>query len=204
MSTPDNADQFWESRYHDAHTPWDRGKVSPALRGWLDTGVLTPGPILVPGCGNGYEVVALARRGFAVTAVDIAPTPLAALAQALRDAAATARLIHTDLMDWQPPRRFPAVYEQTCLCALTPDRWTDYAARLAQWLEPGGRLYACFMQTGGSGGPPFHCALDAMHGLFAAPTWRWPTEAPVKIPHPAGFHELAVILTRGPGRASGG
>jgi len=39
---------------------------------------------------------------------------------------------------------FDAIYEQTCLCALYPDRWRQYADQLHRWLAPGGRLYALF------------------------------------------------------------
>ncbi|MDH3639289.1 MAG: TPMT family class I SAM-dependent methyltransferase [Gammaproteobacteria bacterium] len=196
MLTRENAVEFWETRYHDAHTPWDRGTISPALRMWLSDGALTPDTILVPGCGNGYEVVELAQRGFNVTAVDIAPSPLAALSQALAEVGACAALVEADLLNWRPTQPFAAVYEQTCLCALVPELWPRYAEQLAAWLCPGGHLYACFMQTDGQGGPPFHCALHDMRGLFPPETWLWPAQAAVEIPHPAGIHELALVLTR--------
>jgi SAM-dependent methyltransferase len=103
MLTRENALTFWETRYHDQHTPWDRGAVSPALTMWLTDGTLARCSILVPGCGHGYEVVELARRGFAVTAVDIAPAPCAVLRAALRDASLAATVLEADLLDWHPP-----------------------------------------------------------------------------------------------------
>ncbi len=196
MLTRENALTFWETRYHDQHTPWDRGAVSPALTMWLTDGTLARCSILVPGCGHGYEVVELARRGFAVTAVDIAPAPCAVLRAALRDASLAATVLEADLLDWHPPERFAAVYEQTCLCALAPDLWPRYAEQMHAWLRPGGRLFACFMQTGGSGGPPFDCPLAVMRRLFPSQEWGWPQTAPVEIPHPAGIYELALVLTR--------
>lgn len=196
MLTCDSANEFWETRYRDATTPWDRGGVSPALPKWLNEGVLKPCRILIPGCGNGYEVVELARRGFDVTGVDIAPSPLANLKQRLAEAKLPGKLIQADLLVWESQCGFDAIYEQTCLCALVPDLWPQYIERLAAWLDTGGQLLACFMQTDQAGGPPFHCPLDAMRRLFAPPTWRWPEEPPTPIPHSAGFHELACLLTR--------
>ncbi|MDH3282789.1 MAG: TPMT family class I SAM-dependent methyltransferase [Gammaproteobacteria bacterium] len=196
MLTHENAVEFWETRYHDAHTPWDRGTFSPALEMWLSGGALAPNTILVPGCGNGYEVVELARRRFTVTAIDIASSPLAALSRALADAGVGAEVIEADVLSWAPTHRFAAVYEQTCLCALPPEFWPRYTAQLAAWLHPGGRLYACFMQTHAPGGPPFHCSLPDMRQLFPTENWLWPAQAPAEVPHPAGFHELALVLAR--------
>ena len=72
---------------------------------------------------------------------------------------------------WQPAEPFDAIYDQTCLCALPPEIWPDYAARLHGWLRPGGRLFVLFMQTGSRGGPPFHCDLTEMQRLFAPTHW---------------------------------
>jgi 2-polyprenyl-3-methyl-5-hydroxy-6-metoxy-1,4-benzoquinol methylase len=80
---------FWEEKYRADLTAWDRGGVSPALEHWLAEGALKPGRILIPGCGYGHEVLALARRGFEVWGLDIALTPVrrlqAKLAQAGTD-----------------------------------------------------------------------------------------------------------------------
>ncbi|MFQ5471210.1 MAG: methyltransferase domain-containing protein, partial [Gammaproteobacteria bacterium] len=93
--------QEWENRYQQGQTGWDRGKVSPNLRYWLDNAHLTPCRILVPGCGNGHEVVALAARGFDVVAIDIAPTPIDNLRKALDQQDLTAELVQADFFEWQ-------------------------------------------------------------------------------------------------------
>ncbi len=186
----------WEFRYESRHIPWDRGKVSPALNYWLDLKVLTPCRILVPGCGQGYEVIKLIKRGFNVTAVDIAPTAIDALNSQLTDEQLTAKVIHADLLNWYPEQPFDAIYEQTSICALDPDYWMDYIGRLHDWLVPNGLLYALFMQTNASGGPPYHCDVSVMRGMFKKHCWQWQTQAPQYVPHPAGFHELGYILQR--------
>jgi len=186
----------WEARYQAGRTGWDRGGPSPALEHWLEDGTLAPCRILVPGAGRGYEVLALARRGFDVTAIDFAPTPVQTLRDALARERLQARVEQADLLRWQAPDSFDAVYDQTCLCALEPRRWDDYARRLHGWLKPGGQLFALFMQTHREGGPPFHCDLDAMHALFDAQHWAWPEAPPRRIAHPSGLEELAAVLTR--------
>lgn len=192
--TPDSAQSFWESRYQHKVTPWDRGECNPALISWLNQGVLNPGSVLVPGCGRGYEVIELARRGFSVTGLDISPGAISELQSELTSSDLTAELIETDLFNWSPVARFDSIYEQTCLCALLPEQWPAYVRKLSQWLKPGGFLLALFMQTGKAGGPPFHCDLDDMRKLFKAGSWLWPVDEPEKSWHSTGFFEFAVIL----------
>jgi SAM-dependent methyltransferase len=186
----------WNEKYLAGTIPWDRGEVSPALRHWLESGELVPGRILVPGCGRGHEASELARRGFQVTALDVAPAALAHLRAELEQVGAEVELVVADVLTWQPSRPFDAVYEQTCLCALQPGDWPAYERQLHAWLRPGGRLYALFMQTGREGGPPFHCALADMQVLFPACRWQWPGTVEREVPHPNGLFEYAAILAR--------
>ncbi len=184
----------WEQRYRRGDTGWDRGAASPALADFLTR--VEPCRVLIPGCGRGHEVVALAARGFRVSAVDIAPSAIASLQAALARRGLEARVIEADIFDFAPDKPFDAIYEQTCLCAIPPDRRKTYARRLAHWLKSGGMLYALFMQTGMEGGPPFHCDILQMRGLFPEPAWQWPEEAPDLVPHHHGRFELAFPLIR--------
>ena len=194
--TVGGAQDFWDVRYGHGVTPWDRGGTSPALERWLDEGSLKPCRILVPGCGRGYEVVELARRGFEVTAVDLAPTAIEIVSNTLDEAGLQATLVRADFFRWMPDEPFDALYEQTSLCALLPDQWQAYVGRLARWMAPGAHLYALFMQTDRPGGPPFHCDLAAMKSLFDADAWHWPGVEPEKVEHSPGFYELGIILRR--------
>ncbi|MEO5344469.1 MAG: TPMT family class I SAM-dependent methyltransferase [Gammaproteobacteria bacterium SHHR-1] len=182
----------WEQRYRQGSTGWDQGGPSTALDHWLES--MPPGRVLVPGCGHGHEIGLLAQAGHEVTAVDIAPTPLARLRQALAESGLQAEVVQADLLHWEPAGRFDFIYEQTCLCALAPEHWADYAQRLHRWLRPGGRLYALFMQTGQEVGPPFHCDLGQMRRLFAGPAWRWPTAEALELHRANGNCELGYAL----------
>ncbi len=186
----------WEEKYRNRTIPWDRGAVSPALLGWLNDGMVPDGRILIPGCGLGHEALELARRGFQVTALDIAPSALEHLAAELRAAGVEAERVCADALTWQPARPFDAIYEQTCLCALDPGHWPAYERQLFDWLRPGGKLLALFMQTENAGGPPYHCGMPDMQSLFPPTRWQWPADAPGRVGHPNGFFEFAAILTR--------
>lgn len=202
MAGPDRA--FWQQRFEQRATPWDRGAVGPQLVDWVRSGALAPCRIAVPGCGSGHEVAWLAAHGFDVTGIDYAPAAVERTRARLDDAGARATVVQADVLDWTPAAPFDAVYEQTCLCALHPDHWTAYAARVHAWLAPGGRLLAMLMQFPREGaregridGPPYHCDVAAVRALFPEPRWRWPRPPYARVPHPnAGFAELAVVLER--------
>lgn len=186
---------YWQARYDQGQTGWDRGGASPTLLRWLAAGALKACRILVPGCGRGHEVVALAKAGFDVTGIDFAPAAVAAVQAQLASEGLIAEVAQSDLFAYQPDQPFEAIYEQTCLCALPPEQWAEYEQRLAMWLSPGGRLFAAFMQTDSADGPPFACPPDAMRRLFAADRWEWPDRLEPQ-EHPTGLVELTGVLRR--------
>jgi len=189
----------WEERYQEGDTGWDRGGASPALMQWLDDGHVKEGArVLIPGCGYGHEVIELASRGHAATGLDIAPSAITALNHSLNNmSASSSEAVCVDLFDYEPSVNFDAVYEQTCLCTMTPTEYVQYEQKLHGWLKDGGVLLLLLMQTGDPEGPPFHCDLKEMRQLFNPSRWSWPTQSPILIPRPKGPRfELGFVLQR--------
>ena len=195
---------FWQEKFDKNEIAWDRGAASPQLLAWLDSGALQPCRIAVPGCGNGWEVAELARRGFDVIGLDYTPAAVERTRALLASQHLTARVEQADVLAWQADAPLDAIYEQTCLCAIHPDLWTGYAAQLHRWLKPGGTLFALFMQMVRPGavqqglveGPPYHCDINAMRALFPATQWDWPKPPYAQVSHPALSHELVVPLVK--------
>jgi SAM-dependent methyltransferase len=201
MPGPDLA--FWQQRFEQRQTPWARGAASPQLSAWLDELKRAGGPIAVPGCGSGYEVARLAEARCDVIGLDYAPAAVALTREKLAAAQLDATVVEADVFTWQPETPLAAVYEQTFLCALHPDQWVLYAAQLQRWLRPGGRLFALLMQVRRAGaddglveGPPYHCDINATRALFPDAHWQWPKPPYARVPHPMGWFELAVVLTK--------
>lgn len=203
MSGPTH--DFWQARFAEGNLPWDRGAPNPQLLRWLADGTLAPGQhVVVPGCGQGWEVAALAAAGIETIGIDFAPNALALCRQLLERGGTRAELLDANVLHWRPAAPVDAVFEQTCLCALYPDYWTTYAAQLHAWIKPGGRLLALFMQAlrpdaaqGVIEGPPYHCDINAMRALFPATLWDWPKPPYDKVAHGnLGRDELAVALVR--------
>lgn len=190
----------WEACYRMGMVPWVRTGVNPAADVWFPPGSpdsLKGKRILIPGCGTSPEPIAFARRGARVTAIDIAPSAIDKQRRLAEIAGVSGlELMATDMLSWRPEIVFDLIYEQTALCALPPADRAAYEAMAFDVLAPGGHLHALFMQTRGTGGPPYHCDLVEMRLLFRKGRWQWSKSKPIESPHPTGVLELGYVLRR--------
>ncbi len=187
----------WQLRYDECSTRWEREGINPAFLHWQGAGCFAGlESVIVPGCGRSPEPLAFARLGAHVSALDFAASAVVFQKQAFETAGLGAQIDEVDVLNWQPNTPVDALYDQTCLCALTPEVWPDYVRKIHSWLKPGGRAFMLFMQTGKEGGPPFHSPLETMHELFDDSLWVWPDEPYFRADHSNEKFELGVMLTR--------
>jgi SAM-dependent methyltransferase len=177
--------EFWQEKYRSGHTPWDLGRVSDPVLALLADHFPPQGRVLVPGCGRGHEALHLAQRGYRVTAVDLAEEPLVELRAAARERGLVPgrdlEIARADVLALPADfgGAFDVLLEQTCLCALNPARFGDYARMAHTVLKPGGRLLGVFMEVPGSatggGGPPYSTPPALVKALFP-PSRGWAFE----------------------------
>ena len=162
----------WEERYRTGDMPWEKGTPHPALVAYLKSEPVR-GRVLVPGCGHGHDVRALAATADEVVGLDIAPS-------AIRGAKSASPVggesyVFGDLFALSPAMRgsFDWVFEHTCFCAIDPERRGDYVSALASALRPGGRVLAVFYMNpdmdSRESGPPFGTSTDELNRLFFPP-----------------------------------
>ena len=110
--------------------------------------------VLFAGCGTGEEIIAVARAGARVTAVDRSPRMLGRLARRAREARVTIEPRPTDIRTLQPDSdgRFDIVAAHYFLNVFAPEDMPDMLRHLANLTRPGGRLViADFAPPGANG-----------------------------------------------------
>ena len=99
------------------------------------------GDVLELAAGTGLWTQHLARTATSVTCVDSAPEALALNRERL--AGANVRYLQADLFDWQPDRRYDAVFFSFWLSHVPPERFEPFweMARAALKPAPAGRVF---------------------------------------------------------------
>lgn len=169
----------WESRYQVRDTPWEKGRAAPPLLellGKLDVKEWGDGPILVPGCGLGHDVRALAKLGVMVVGVDISPSAVEQAEMVPRVGNESYEL--GDFLDpgWSSGGKFSAIWEHTCFCAIAPSDRGKYARSAAESLTDEGLLAGVFFLTpfdpgDEAPGPPFGSTIEEIEA-FLLPSFQ--------------------------------
>jgi SAM-dependent methyltransferase len=159
---PAGAD-FWDARFREGFTPWDAGGVPAALREFLAR-ERAGQRVLVPGCGSGHEVRALAAAGHDVLAIDFSAAAIEAARRVLGE---LGRLVVQGDFFAHPLGSFDLVYERAFLCALPRPHWARWAARVTDVVRPGGRLAGFFFWSDEARGPPFGLRPGELEALLA-------------------------------------
>ena len=161
--------QFWEDIYLDDDAGWDLGGVTPVFDNIVDQ--LFRGKVCIVGCGNGYDAVMYAQKGFEVTAVDFAPSAVIALEAMSNKENVNVQTLQSDIFFLSPEYDsvFDYVIEQTCFCAVNPERRQEYERLVFKILKPGGKLIGLWFpldKTIEDGGPPWGITIDEIKSIF--------------------------------------
>ena len=158
-------ENYWEERWINEKTNWDIGYSSPAIEEYILQYPNKEASILIPGCGNAYEVEFLWNRGFSnITVLDISTTA----AQILRDKYQDRKgvtVICEDFFNHQG--KYDLIIEQTFFCALHPDFRPQYVNKMHGLLNKGGRIIGVlFNRVFEKDGPPFGGSVLEYQNLF--------------------------------------
>lgn len=167
---------FYFISYTGAGLFFDAAQVEPALRKLIESKVLPAGGrALVPGCGRGYAVAALASDGREAIGIEIAPTAVKVandfLSKECSLAPERARCIEGDFfgdaMKTELEGLFDVVYDCTFLCAIGPAQREAWASKMAEVVKPGGELVIDIFPIGNhTTGPPFAMSEQLVRRLL--------------------------------------
>ncbi len=129
----------------------------PFVRLWQEN-KLPAGRAIIPGCGQGHEVLFLAGKGFQVTGLDYAPGAVELLSRSLKEKQLQADVLREDFfqLDENHNAQYDLMLEQAFFCAIHPSRRSAYVETATRILKKGGLLAGLFYETGEEGGPPFN------------------------------------------------
>jgi SAM-dependent methyltransferase len=139
-------DELYSSGERGEHSmPWDRGVPNGLIAEWGNRRDGAGGRALVIGCGLGRDSEYLATRGYAVTAIDVAPTAIRTARQRYPDSTVHYRV--ANLLD--PPAdlvgAFDLVVESYTVQALPPTVRARATRAVADLVAPGGTLLVIAM-----------------------------------------------------------
>ncbi len=161
----------WNARWEEGDTPWEKGYAAPPLMELLEGPlgiVFRDAKVLVPGCGSGHDVRALARYGACPVGMD--------LSEAALDVARNYPVVGDEkyllgnFLNWDESC-YEGIWEHTCFCAIQPEERAAYARAAARLIQPGGYLAGVFFlnpwDPGEEGnGPPFGATREEILETF--------------------------------------
>ena len=159
----------WESHYTSNDTPWEKGAPHPALVDYLAKSKVR-GKVLIPGCGTGHDVRALAAHGSDPIGLDIAPSAIKSAEAFPREGSEVYALGNLFALEPAMVGAFDWVFEHTCFCAIDPSQREAYVRGVHSALKPGGHVLAIFYLDPGNDspdeGPPFEVSVAELDRLF--------------------------------------
>lgn len=157
------ATNSWEKCWSEDVTPWDLGRVTPVVADLVERNDLPTGRALVPGCGSGYDVLALASPTRHVVGLDLSVTAIKRAYQVLTENhASSVEFVCTDFFTYKPDASFDLILDYTFFCALEPSLRPLWASKMAELLAPDGELITImFPMAEHDGGPPYAVSLEA-------------------------------------------
>ena len=156
---------FWDERWKTQKTGWDIGYSSPAIEEYILQYADKEAKVLIPGCGNAYEVEFLLKQGFSkITVLDISPSAVQILKDKYSDKKGVS-VICENFFEHQGI--YDLVIEQTFFCAISPSLRPEYAKKMHELLNENGRIIGVmFNRNFDKMGPPFGGSIAEYEQVF--------------------------------------
>ncbi len=128
----------WDADYQGKRPPaWDIGKPADELQKVVSKGKIHPCRAVDLCCGSGTDAIYLARNGFQVTALDIAPTALSLAGRKARAAGVSAQWLLANVLAPPDLAPFDFIYDRGCYHVVRDQNLAAYLETLRRLSRPG-------------------------------------------------------------------
>jgi SAM-dependent methyltransferase len=162
---------YWDKKYQRNEANWDLKSANHVFEELMEKeDILRPGKLLIPGCGNGFDAIAAAKRGFEVTAIDFSVEAINFGKNLAEKENVNVNFLTEDFfkLDEKFENYFDSIYEYTTYCAINPERRDEFARKISTLLKPDGKyLTILFPVEDRAGGPPFGINPVEAHKIFS-------------------------------------
>jgi 2-polyprenyl-3-methyl-5-hydroxy-6-metoxy-1,4-benzoquinol methylase len=162
----------WEQRYqdHDVESmPWFNPDLDLDLDQALTDLNLHTGTVLDLGTGPGTQAIALAERGFKVTATDISDTAIQKALIRAKEKGLDISFRQDDIFNTKLNQEFDFVLDRGCFHVFPPERRQDYVRILDSLIKPQGYLFLkCFSHLETREGGPYRFAPEEIREIFSS------------------------------------
>ena len=132
----------WDRHYRDGkQAPWNSGMAAPDLREAVEKGDIKPCRVVVLGCGSGTNAIYLAKQGFDVTAIDVAPTALSIAAADAEKAGVKVKWLLADVLTLPELEPFDLIFDRGCYHNVRYVDAKGFVASLDRLARPGTKLF---------------------------------------------------------------
>jgi 2-polyprenyl-3-methyl-5-hydroxy-6-metoxy-1,4-benzoquinol methylase len=160
----------WEELYRSDNVeglPWFWPSIDPDLEAALARHGIASGRVLDQGTGPGTQAIALAERGFTVTATDVSAAALAYAERKAKAHGVAVTFVEDDVLATRLAEPFDLIFDRGCFHVIEPGKRAGYIESLYRLLKPSAWLFLktfSHHQPGTEG--PYRFSPDDIRRLF--------------------------------------
>jgi cyclopropane fatty-acyl-phospholipid synthase-like methyltransferase len=162
----------WEQLYQEKPVetmPWFNPNLDPDIEQALTKLNLHSSTALDLGTGPGTQAIALAERGFKMTATDISATAIQKAQAIAQEKGLDIAWKQDDILNSTLDQEFDFVLDRGCFHVFTPERRQDYVNVVNRLIKPNGYLFLkCFSHLETRPEGPYRFTPDEIREIFSS------------------------------------
>lgn len=161
----------WEQYYREEPVesmPWYNPELDHDFGRTLDSLGIASGDLLDLGTGPGTQAMALALRGFSVTATDVSHAAVEKAKDRAVGSGLNITFMQDDVLGSRLTKTFDLVLDRGCFHVFHPERRAEYLRTVQRLMRPGGHLFLkCFSHKETYEDGPYRFTPEEIQEIFS-------------------------------------